>query len=224
MNDVIDDETFYNSKLYQKLFQPYGIQRILGSGHYDQRSGLYSLISIYRKDRHHLFSDDDRKTLARLTYHLIHAARYALFLHLQLNQPQQEHLLSAICDRHGYYYETQSGFIDLMEAHFPDRESTRLPIDIPLESTSYSNQLVIHCKPMGDLYLIQARPSNPLDHLTDREQEIVHWICKGLTFKEVGRQLGVAPSTVSNHLYRIYGKLGVNSRTELAKLFHNPSD
>ena len=30
----------------------------------------------------------------------------------------------------------------------------------------------------------------------------------------------MAPSTVANHLYRIYRKLGVNSRSELADLVY----
>lgn len=42
----------------------------------------------------------------------------------------------------------------------------------------------------------------------------------GVTGKEVGRELGMASSTVSNRMYRIYRKLGVTSRASLAKLVH----
>ncbi len=65
---------------------------------------------------------------------------------------------------------------------------------------------------------MSIRQSNPVDNLTEREKEIVQWITKGLSFKEVAKKLTVAPSTVSNHLYRVYHKLGISSRTELAKL------
>ena len=68
--------------------------------------------------------------------------------------------------------------------------------------------------------MIRLWPSGPLDELTAREREVVDAVSRGLTFKEAARRLGVAPSTVSNHLYRVYQKLGVHSRSALAKLVH----
>jgi DNA-binding NarL/FixJ family response regulator len=50
----------------------------------------------------------------------------------------------------------------------------------------------------------------------------VQAVSQGLSFKEAARKIGVAPSTVANHLYRVYRKLGVYSRTELAALVHPP--
>jgi DNA-binding CsgD family transcriptional regulator len=45
-------------------------------------------------------------------------------------------------------------------------------------------------------------------------------VSQGLSFKQAARKIGVAPSTVANHLYRVYRKLGVQSRTELAAVVH----
>ena len=47
-----------------------------------------------------------------------------------------------------------------------------------------------------------------------REAQIVDALASGFTYKEIGGKLGISASTVKNHLYRIYGKLGVRSRTE----------
>jgi transcriptional regulator, LuxR family len=47
---------------------------------------------------------------------------------------------------------------------------------------------------------------------------VVATVVRGLSFKQAARLLGVAPSTVANHLYRVYRKLGINSRTELAQM------
>ena len=71
---------------------------------------------------------------------------------------------------------------------------------------------------MGELIIVSLRPLGPIDQLSNREKQIVELICKGLSFKEVAKKLGLAPSTVSNHLYRVYDKLAISSRTELAQL------
>ncbi len=48
--------------------------------------------------------------------------------------------------------------------------------------------------------------------LTRREQEVLKVAAQGLTAREIARHLGVRERTVTTHLGRIYGKLGVNSR------------
>jgi two-component system, NarL family, response regulator DevR len=48
--------------------------------------------------------------------------------------------------------------------------------------------------------------------LTNREQQIVGLISRGLTNKEIGRQLQLAENTVRNHIHRMLRKLGVSHR------------
>jgi DNA-binding CsgD family transcriptional regulator len=48
--------------------------------------------------------------------------------------------------------------------------------------------------------------------LTFRETEILMWISRGKTNKEIGVILGSSARTVSKHLENIFGKLGVASR------------
>jgi DNA-binding NarL/FixJ family response regulator len=50
--------------------------------------------------------------------------------------------------------------------------------------------------------------------LTFRETEIMQLLAHGYTYKEIGRKLGISAATVKNHLYRVYEKLAVRSRTE----------
>lgn len=52
--------------------------------------------------------------------------------------------------------------------------------------------------------------------LSRRETEIVDLVCQGLRNKEVAARLGITEGTVKIHLYRIYERLGVGSRVELA--------
>jgi DNA-binding NarL/FixJ family response regulator len=48
--------------------------------------------------------------------------------------------------------------------------------------------------------------------LTEREQEVLSVAAEGLTAKEIATRLGVRERTVTTHLGRIYGKLGVGTR------------
>lgn len=52
--------------------------------------------------------------------------------------------------------------------------------------------------------------------LTEREQEILKLIAAGLTNPEIAQHLVISPQTVKKHAGNIYGKLGVNNRTEAA--------
>lgn len=52
--------------------------------------------------------------------------------------------------------------------------------------------------------------------LTAREIELVRLVSEGLRNKEVAYRLGITEGTVKIHLHRIYEKLGVSSRVELA--------
>jgi len=52
--------------------------------------------------------------------------------------------------------------------------------------------------------------------LTLREAEVLHWVVKGKTNKDVGDILGSSPMTVKKHLERVFVKLGVETRTAAA--------
>ena len=237
MADVIPDEGFYNSDLYRTLFRPYGIERILASGHLDMKSGLYSLISLYRFDRQQVFSDAEKALQKKLIYHLVSAISHAFFLHLNASQNVVESKTLeafALCDSEGCFHEAQPRFMALLYRYFPKQKIYTLPIDIPesfrcsvsdhpdteanLSDVIESHGLTFELTLIGNLIKVGLRPVGPLDKLSEREQQIVLLVCQGLTFKEIAKSLELAPSTISNHLYRVYEKLAISSRTELAKL------
>jgi len=51
--------------------------------------------------------------------------------------------------------------------------------------------------------------------LTKREEQIAHMVAEGLPNHAISSKLGVSLHTVKNHLFRIYGKLGISNRVEL---------
>ena len=61
------------------------------------------------------------------------------------------------------------------------------------------------------------------DALTAQELQIAHLAGDGLSNREIGEKLFVSPRTVSTHLYRIYPKLGISARGELAAALEGSS-
>jgi LuxR family transcriptional regulator, maltose regulon positive regulatory protein len=53
-----------------------------------------------------------------------------------------------------------------------------------------------------------------VEPLSEREQEIVRLLDRGLSNADMARRLSIAAGTVKRHLNNIYGKLGVQSRTQ----------
>ncbi|MEL6259092.1 MAG: response regulator transcription factor [Pseudomonadota bacterium] len=50
--------------------------------------------------------------------------------------------------------------------------------------------------------------------VTDREFAVLELLAQGRSNKEIARDLSLSPNTVKTHLSNLYGKLGVNRRTE----------
>jgi ligand-binding sensor domain-containing protein/DNA-binding CsgD family transcriptional regulator len=72
------------------------------------------------------------------------------------------------------------------------------------------SRLTLRYKTEAELGLIFCKYN-----LSNREQEIARLVLKGKTNKEIEDQLYISISTVKNHVYNIYQKLGVKNRLEL---------
>ena len=69
--------------------------------------------------------------------------------------------------------------------------------------------------------LLEHVPLTPLRRvapgaLTDREMEVLAYVCSGLPAASVASALRLSPHTVVNHKRRIFAKLGVQSRVQAA--------
>lgn len=60
----------------------------------------------------------------------------------------------------------------------------------------------------------QVTPAITSLPISQREQEILQLLSKGLLYKEIGDQLGITTGTVKQHIHKIYDKLHVSNRTE----------
>jgi HD-GYP domain-containing protein (c-di-GMP phosphodiesterase class II) len=53
-------------------------------------------------------------------------------------------------------------------------------------------------------------------HITDREREVLVYLARGLTNKEIARVLSISPSTAGTHVENLYRKLEVSTRAAAA--------
>lgn len=54
--------------------------------------------------------------------------------------------------------------------------------------------------------------------LTQRESEVLNWVIKGKTNRDIGDILGTSPRTINKHLEHVFVKLGVETRTSAASV------
>ncbi len=57
-------------------------------------------------------------------------------------------------------------------------------------------------------------PAALIEPLTDRELDVLRLIAQGLKYKEIAAELYISLNTIRYHVKAIYGKLGVNNRTQ----------
>jgi DNA-binding NarL/FixJ family response regulator len=62
-----------------------------------------------------------------------------------------------------------------------------------------------------------AKAAGPLQPLSDREREVLQYVARGHTYREIGEELFIAQKTVENHVRNILGKLHLNRRQELVR-------
>ena len=62
---------------------------------------------------------------------------------------------------------------------------------------------------------VPLAPHGDWTGLTGRQREIVAWAARGMSNKQIARQLGISPETVKTHLRHVFEREGVHGRVAL---------
>jgi DNA-binding NarL/FixJ family response regulator len=62
-----------------------------------------------------------------------------------------------------------------------------------------------------------AKAAGSTQPLSEREREVLQYVARGHTYREIGEQLYIAEKTVENHVRNILGKLHLNRKQELIR-------
>lgn len=65
--------------------------------------------------------------------------------------------------------------------------------------------------------LVQVQPQTLIEHLSDRELEVLNLIARGASNQEIAQKLVVTLSTVKTHINNIYAKLNVHTRLQAVR-------
>jgi DNA-binding response OmpR family regulator/DNA-binding CsgD family transcriptional regulator len=83
-----------------------------------------------------------------------------------------------------------------------------------LQQRTGDDDLLVVMREISDATVVEAIVQS--FKLTGREAEVLYWLAKGKTNRDIGDILGSSPATVKKHLERVYVKLGVETRTAAA--------
>jgi two-component system nitrate/nitrite response regulator NarL len=83
-----------------------------------------------------------------------------------------------------------------------------------LAAEAFEKLLVLHVAPSLDVDGAQAQ-------LSERELQIVEWMRRGMTNKEIARGLGISDTTVKTHAHNIFHKMNTSGRVRLLQKLQN---
>lgn len=192
--------------------------------HIDPLTQLSDHLSLYRGPGAPRFGALDRLLLDNLMPHLVAAVSVNQIRTLvAMRESLQSHALAmAVCDRHGVLHCAERGFVELLLTEWPQWTGPQLPAQASPQGYAGA-RLVIESRIVGDLHLLTARRRGPMERLSGREREVALLFGEGRTYKEIARELDLAPNTVRHHIRSLYSKLGVNDKASVAHLLHQLS-
>jgi DNA-binding CsgD family transcriptional regulator len=104
-------------------------------------------------------------------------------------------------DRHGHVWRTDVRYSGELRARdFSERDKLVLETLQP------------HLVQLWRNAAARRRESRSLAALTPREREVLLWVARGKSNREIAAILYLAPSTIRKHLENVYDKLGVSNR------------
>ena len=126
-----------------------------------------------------------------------------------------EQLFHALRAGAAAYFPKNVGSSDLLEAIREVAKGNFVIEDGVMERPQMASWIR---KQFEELAIFGETPDEMFVPLSPREMEILQYIARGFSNKEIARALGISRQTVKNHMSSILRKLQVNDRTQAAVL------
>lgn len=131
---------------------------------------------------------------------------------LKAGRPELRALMLTVYDDHERIFEAlRSGANGYILKRSPPAEILDAIRQLHAGGAPLSMQIA---RQVVDSFHSPRTPAPEIASLSTREQEIVALLAEGLSSKEIATRLGISTGTVRVHLHTIYGKLGVENRTQ----------
>jgi DNA-binding CsgD family transcriptional regulator len=174
----------------------------------------------------------EQQALAFLMPHLVEAQRENRLSRAHAGDEQAPARRShALCDADGELQQVDEQGLTLLRTEWPRWCGTRLPEPLaaaaaaamagpqrtvaPAATPFHGRQITVLMARSGGLLLLDVRRRAAVDRLSARQRDVALLYAEGRTGPQIASQLGLAPSTVNNHLGVIFKKLAVSNKVQL---------
>lgn len=184
----------------------------------DAVTGLHDSLALYRVGEDDHFSAGEQAMMQQLAPHI----QEALHINAQSVGDEQPHGDLAIAQFDGTVQFCGPAFDALARQEWPDWRAQRLPARLmtalgrPGGGRYAGRHLTLSCTVSERWLYLRAQPQHRLGQLSPRELEVARRYASGLSSKEVAQQLGLSPATVRSFLQKIYQKLDIGDKAQLA--------
>lgn len=180
-------------------------------------------LGLWRGHRRNAYTRQQARNATVLIPHLLQAREINRRLQQGGAAPAAAQAATALANRDGQLYFADSAVVALLQREWKQWTPPLLPRAM-VEALRRSAQQVF----VGKAIRVQAQERSGLLHLaidlrhedsgvlTAAEHRTALLAAQGLQYKEIARELGIAPATVRNQLHAAYRKLGVANKTALA--------
>jgi DNA-binding CsgD family transcriptional regulator len=175
-----------------------------------------------------VFTEEERKFLSETLEHLVRAERLSRRLQGLLREAKGGELDPigfAIVDEKGVIESADRAFEDYVRRAQDGWDGTSLPFDFVWEPRYSTTGLAVRglffrIDQAAGKFHVRVRKDRRQPSVSSREMQVAQKLAGGMTFKEIARDLNLAPSTVSTHAYNLYDKLGFRRRAQLVEWVH----
>ncbi len=226
----IHTETFYAGCEFAEMrdyTQRYRHANSLCIAELTAKSGYLHGITLFRADQNAHFTDSNEQLLEQLFPHMVEALTQNRLLSLRQAgtvEAASEQGTGAIASHDGLLHYAGSGFNRLLQKEWTDWKGIKLP-KVMLDALNRGSgagfsgmAITVSTASIGQLLFLRAAPRCPLSQLSPREASIAKLYSQGLSHKEIAERLDISPVTVRNVIQRIYTKLGISDKAELATM------
>lgn len=211
------------------LAQYQGVRQVLCIATIDRLSSLVGYLSLARAGDDPPFGPEDQRWLTLLMPHLnamLNLSRVAQIEQIR-HQRGTAHTRLGVTDAKGILHVMEPGFDQLLREEWPGWHGPWLPTALlghpgGVKPRHEGVHLLVEVTGVAEQLLITLTRRGPSDRLTRQERTCAEAYAQGASYKEVARQLGLAPATVRHHLREAYAKLGVSDKAALAQVLRAP--
>lgn len=214
----------YSSPGLASLMARFGITNCLCTVTMVWELNLMVFASLYRLEGKPPFNENERRYMQLLMPHLTAALTSNWMLHLERTRAARAAPGTgalAVVDRKGVLCVADPALSEQLRREWPNWIGPVLPPPL-LEhlragAAFAGSRLSVRFHPIGELWMVETRPVTEVMRLSPRESEIARRFSAGQSYKEIARDLGIAPTTARHHLREIYRKLEVSDKAALAR-------